>query len=248
MSPEEGFGDRDDELVLEIDRSDFPEPKNVKVGDEVVAESPDGDEVPMRVVEVKDETVVVDANHPLAGVTLRYAVMVKEIAEASEEEIAEAAAGFEEAGLRAAATTRPTTTPTMGTATTMLIPTSTAENPGSRAAHLQKAFLSGPCGASSPRLNGAHDAEDESVDVRRPRPRAQPQGRHRHRQGRREVHRRPARSRGSVGAVRDVAACARPARPAAAVERPHEADADLGEDEDDEDGRTRTSPRTRPSE
>jgi FKBP-type peptidyl-prolyl cis-trans isomerase SlyD len=98
VSPEEGFGERDDELVLEIDRSDFPEPKNVKVGDEVVAESPDGEEVPMRVIEVKDDTVVVDANHPLAGVTLRYAVKVKEIAEASEEEIAEAAAGFEEAG------------------------------------------------------------------------------------------------------------------------------------------------------
>jgi FKBP-type peptidyl-prolyl cis-trans isomerase SlyD len=98
VSPEEGFGERDDELVLEIDRTDFPEPKSVKVGDEVVAESPDGDEVPMRVVEVKDETVIVDANHPLAGVTLRYAVKVKEIAAASEEEIAEAAAGFEEAG------------------------------------------------------------------------------------------------------------------------------------------------------
>ncbi len=98
VSPEEGFGERDDELVLEIDRSDFPEPKDVKVGDEVVAESPDGEEVPMRVIEVKDDTVVVDANHPLAGVTLRYAVKVKEIAEASEEEIAEAAAGFEEAG------------------------------------------------------------------------------------------------------------------------------------------------------
>ena len=98
VSPEEGFGERDDELVLEIDRGDFPEPKNVKVGDEVVAESPDGEEVPMRVVEVKDETVVVDANHPLAGVTLRYAVKVKEVAQASDEEIAEAAAGFEEAG------------------------------------------------------------------------------------------------------------------------------------------------------
>ncbi len=98
VSPEEGFGDRDDELVLEIDRGDFPDPKKVAIGDEVVAESPDGDEVPMRVVEVKADTVIVDANHPLAGVTLRYAVVVKEVAAASEEEIAEAAAGFDEAG------------------------------------------------------------------------------------------------------------------------------------------------------
>lgn len=98
VSPEEGFGERDDELVLEIERSDFPDPKNVQVGDEVVAESPDGDEVPMRVVEVKDEAVIVDANHPLAGVTLRYSVVVKEVEQATDEEIAEAAAGFEEAG------------------------------------------------------------------------------------------------------------------------------------------------------
>lgn len=108
VSPEDGFGDRDDELVLEIDRTDFPDPKNVNVGDEVVAESPDGDEVPMRVVEVKDDTVVVDANHPLAGVTLRYSVKVKEIGEASEEEIAEAAAGFEEAGYGAGGCNDPT--------------------------------------------------------------------------------------------------------------------------------------------
>lgn len=98
VSPDEGFGDRDDELVLEIDRGDFPDPKKVAIGDEVVAESPDGDEVPMRVVEVKTDTVVVDANHPLAGVTLRYSVVVKEVAQASDEEIAEAAAGFDEAG------------------------------------------------------------------------------------------------------------------------------------------------------
>jgi FKBP-type peptidyl-prolyl cis-trans isomerase SlyD len=98
VEPAEGFGDRDEELVMEIDKTDFPDPKSVTVGDEVVAESPDGDEVPMRVIEVREETVVVDANHPLAGVTLRYSVKVKELAAATEAEIAEAAAGFEEAG------------------------------------------------------------------------------------------------------------------------------------------------------
>ncbi len=108
VSPDEGFGDRDDELVLEIDRGDFPDPKKVAIGDEVVAESPDGDEVPMRVVEVKTDTVVVDANHPLAGVTLRYAVVVKEVAQATDEEIAEAAAGFDEAGYDEAGCDDPT--------------------------------------------------------------------------------------------------------------------------------------------
>ena len=98
VDAEEGFGERDEDLVMEIDKGDFPDPKNVTVGDEVVAESPDGEEVPMTVVEVRDDSVVVDANHPLAGMALRYAVTVKELTAATEEEIAEAASSFEDAG------------------------------------------------------------------------------------------------------------------------------------------------------
>ena len=97
VAPEEAFGDRDEELVLEVDRSDFPDPKKVAVGDELIAESPDGDEVMLRVLEVKGDSVKVDANHPLAGVTLHYGVKVREVRAATEEEVEEAAAAFEEA-------------------------------------------------------------------------------------------------------------------------------------------------------
>ena len=97
VAPDEAFGDRDEELVMEVDLADFPDPKKVSAGDEVVAESPDGDEVPMVVVEVKADSVVVDANHPLAGKTLHYEVKVREVAAATEDEIAEAAEAFDEA-------------------------------------------------------------------------------------------------------------------------------------------------------
>jgi len=97
VSAEEGFGERDEELMLEIDREEFPDPKVVKDGDEFVAESPDGDEVVMRVVEVRDDVVVVDANHPLAGVTLHYSVKVRTIRAATPEEVEEAAAELDEA-------------------------------------------------------------------------------------------------------------------------------------------------------
>lgn len=93
----EGFGERDEELVLEIERSEFPDPQKVAPGDEFVAESPDGDEVVMRVVEIRDDAVIVDANHPLAGVTLHYTVTVRAIRDATEEELGSAAAEFEEA-------------------------------------------------------------------------------------------------------------------------------------------------------
>lgn len=98
VSPEEGFGDRDQELLIEVERSELPRPEKVKAGDEFIAESPDGDEVAMRVVEVKEDSVVVDANHPLAGKTLHYEVEVKEVRAATEEEIEAAAEAFEAAG------------------------------------------------------------------------------------------------------------------------------------------------------
>lgn len=98
VSPEEGFGLVDEDLVMEIDRADVPRPKEVAVGDELVAESADGEEATMRVVEVTADAVVLDGNHPLAGQTLRYKVEVREVRAATEAEIADAAKEFDEAG------------------------------------------------------------------------------------------------------------------------------------------------------
>ena len=49
-------------------------------------------------MEVKDDAVVLDANHPLAGKKLRYAVNVLEVRAATDDEIAAAARDFESAG------------------------------------------------------------------------------------------------------------------------------------------------------
>ncbi len=97
VAPEEGFGERDEELVLEVDRSEMPRPKDVKVGDEIIAESAEGDEAVMRVIEVNPDSVVLDGNHPLAGERLHYTVVIREVRPATDEEIGEAAADFEEA-------------------------------------------------------------------------------------------------------------------------------------------------------
>ncbi len=92
----EAFGEHDEELVLEVDRAEFPDPKAVAVGDEFIAETPDGEEV-MHVVEVRDDVVVVDANHPLAGVDLVYSITVRELRAATTEEIEAAARELEDA-------------------------------------------------------------------------------------------------------------------------------------------------------
>jgi FKBP-type peptidyl-prolyl cis-trans isomerase SlyD len=92
---EEGYGERDEELMLEIERSEFPE--GVQPGDEFVATSPDGHEVVLHVIEVNEDGVLVDANHPLAGMTLHYEVEVKSIRPATESEIEEAGKAMDEA-------------------------------------------------------------------------------------------------------------------------------------------------------
>jgi FKBP-type peptidyl-prolyl cis-trans isomerase SlyD len=95
VPPDEGYGERDEELVLEVDRSEMPRPAAVAVGDELVAESEEGEEAVLRVVEVAGDSVVLDGNHPLAGETLHYAVHVRAVRPATEEEIELAAASFE---------------------------------------------------------------------------------------------------------------------------------------------------------
>ena len=94
---EAGYGERDETLVLEIERSEFPDPEAVEEGDEFVAESPDGDEIAMNVIEVKGDLVIVDANHPLAGRTLHYKVKVRDVRQATDDEVERAAADLDEA-------------------------------------------------------------------------------------------------------------------------------------------------------
>jgi FKBP-type peptidyl-prolyl cis-trans isomerase SlyD len=97
MAADEAFGERDEDAVFEIDKADFPDAGGVEVGDEFMAEGPDGEPIAMRVLEVRAEGFLVDANHPLAGQKLRVEVAVGAVRAASEEEIAAAQAALEAA-------------------------------------------------------------------------------------------------------------------------------------------------------
>ncbi|HWL87409.1 MAG TPA: peptidylprolyl isomerase, partial [Polyangiaceae bacterium] len=94
---DEGFGERDEDLVLMIERGEFPDPMAIAVGDEFVAEFPEGEELAMRVVELQKDVVRVDANHPLAGIDLHYSIKVEGVRDATPEEIEQARAEQEAA-------------------------------------------------------------------------------------------------------------------------------------------------------
>ncbi|WP_372916870.1 peptidylprolyl isomerase [Salegentibacter sp.] len=76
---EEAYGEPREELVQEVPKSQLPEEIKPEVGMGLVSKSPDGNEMNLVVKEVKDESIVVDGNHPLAGKDLVFDLEVVEI-------------------------------------------------------------------------------------------------------------------------------------------------------------------------
>lgn len=86
VEPSEGYGERNDQMVVSIPRTSFGEIEEINPGMQFQLNSQNGPVV-VTVVETDDENVKVDANHPLAGVELNFDVEVMEIREATDEEL-----------------------------------------------------------------------------------------------------------------------------------------------------------------
>ncbi|MDB5886723.1 MAG: peptidylprolyl isomerase, FKBP-type [Polaromonas sp.] len=86
LAAEDAFGPRDESLVQTIPRSQFP--PGVKVGGQLEGQGSDGRKQVFHVSKIKGDTVILDANHPLAGKALRFTLSVVGIRLASDEEIA----------------------------------------------------------------------------------------------------------------------------------------------------------------
>ena len=82
----EGYGERNPEMVVEAQRSQFPEGVELEAGMRFQAQTPNGPRI-AEIQKVEGDTVTVDTNHPLAGVDLTFDVEIMEIREATSEEI-----------------------------------------------------------------------------------------------------------------------------------------------------------------
>ncbi|PAV24916.1 FKBP-type peptidyl prolyl cis-trans isomerase /apo-metallochaperone SlyD [Tamilnaduibacter salinus] len=85
VTPEEGYGEVNEELVQPVPRSAFEGVDQIEPGMQFQAQTPGGPQI-VRVVEVGEEEVTIDANHPLAGQNLNFDVEVVETREATDEE------------------------------------------------------------------------------------------------------------------------------------------------------------------
>ncbi len=86
VSADKGYGNPDPKLVQTVPLSAFGTNK-VEIGMQFHAEGPGG-QVVVTVVEVNADQVKIDGNHPLAGVTLNFDIIVDEVREATSEELA----------------------------------------------------------------------------------------------------------------------------------------------------------------
>ena len=86
VSPEEGYGELNEELIQEVERAAFEGVEAIEVGMRFMAQTAWGQQ-PVVVTAVTEETVIVDGNHPLADQSLKFDVEVVEVRDASEEEL-----------------------------------------------------------------------------------------------------------------------------------------------------------------
>jgi FKBP-type peptidyl-prolyl cis-trans isomerase 2/predicted Fe-Mo cluster-binding NifX family protein len=87
VSPEDGFGERDDERVVQVPVDQLP--KGIEVGTTLQARLPTGQMIPITLVSIDGDQATVDHNHPLAGKTLLFKVKVIEVMGQVPEEPAE---------------------------------------------------------------------------------------------------------------------------------------------------------------
>jgi len=78
IPPEKGYGPHKDELLIKIDRNEIPPDLEPVVGQRVEF-SKDKQRLQLTVVEATDDAVTFDANHPLAGKTLVFELLLLEI-------------------------------------------------------------------------------------------------------------------------------------------------------------------------
>ncbi|MEZ5490615.1 MAG: peptidylprolyl isomerase [Gammaproteobacteria bacterium] len=87
IEPKDAYGETNDELVQTIGKQMFQGVEEIEPGMTFIAQGEGGQQRQVRVVEVDEENVTIDANHPMAGKTLHFDVEVVEVREATPQEI-----------------------------------------------------------------------------------------------------------------------------------------------------------------
>jgi len=87
VSPADGYGEADNDAYAEVPRSEFPPQIPLETGIALQLRDETGGVMDAYIVEVRDDVVVLNFNHPLAGKELHFSVTVVDLRDATEEEL-----------------------------------------------------------------------------------------------------------------------------------------------------------------
>jgi FKBP-type peptidyl-prolyl cis-trans isomerase 2 len=79
LTPNEAYGERNEEAVQPVNRQNFPEDFVVRVGEMVQGSTAEGMPIQATVVGEDEENIILDMNHPLAGKSLNFNIELVEI-------------------------------------------------------------------------------------------------------------------------------------------------------------------------
>ena len=91
---ERAYGPRRPELIATFDRSELPEGAQPQVGQQVQMETADGSPLMVTIIDVNEDSVTIDANHPLAGQNLTFDIELVAIGEDTTSGYRPAQSGF----------------------------------------------------------------------------------------------------------------------------------------------------------
>lgn len=76
---QDAYGEKNQELIIEFPKTQFPEDMIPEVGQQLMMSNGSGESFPVIIKEIKEESVLLDANHPLAGQDLTFDIELVEI-------------------------------------------------------------------------------------------------------------------------------------------------------------------------
>jgi FKBP-type peptidyl-prolyl cis-trans isomerase SlpA len=79
IDPAHGFGMHDPDNIYDLSRDGFPDDMDVSIGQIISLTAPNGEDLPGSIVDVSEDTVKVDLNHPFAGHSLTFRSLILDV-------------------------------------------------------------------------------------------------------------------------------------------------------------------------
>ncbi|MCZ7609696.1 MAG: peptidylprolyl isomerase [Ignavibacterium sp.] len=84
----DAYGNYNEQIVQVVGKENFPKDFVLEVGMEYMASNPEGVQMPFTIIEVNDDEITIDFNHPFAGINLNFDLELLDVRDATAEELA----------------------------------------------------------------------------------------------------------------------------------------------------------------